>query len=130
MIRRTESQLVADLFRPLAQQDPLALGLEDDAALVRPPPGGDLVVTSDAMAEGVHFTRGTAACDVGCKLLRVNLSDLAAMGAAPCAYTLVAALPPDLGDDWIEGFASGLREDQERYRVRLIGGDTVTADHV
>ena len=79
------------------------------------------------MAEGVHFTWGTPAGDVGRKLLRVNLSDLAAMGAAPCAYTLVAALPPDLGDDWIEGFASGLREDQERYRVRLIGGDTVAA---
>ena len=127
MIRRTESQLIADLFLPLTQGDQLALGLEDDAALVRPPPGDDLVVTSDAMAEGVHFTRETAARDVGGKLLRVNLSDLAAMGAAPCAYTLVAALPPDLSQDWIEEFAGGLREDQERYGIRLIGGDTVAA---
>lgn len=130
MTRRGEFELIAEVFRPLTEGDPLAFGLGDDAALLRARPGDDVVVTSDAMAEGTHFTRDTPAADVGRKLLRVNLSDLAAMGAEPSAYTLTAALPGDLADGWIEGFAQGLREDQTRYRVHLIGGDTIAARHL
>lgn len=127
MTRRGEFALIAEVFRPLAEGEPLAFDLGDDAALLPVPTGSYLVVTTDAMASGVHFTPDTDAVDVGRKLLRVNLSDLAAMGAEPLAYTLTVALPRDLPDAWVEGFARGLREDQTRYRVHLIGGDTIAA---
>lgn len=127
MNRRGEFELIAEVFRPLTLDDPSALGLADDAALFRCPPSGDLVVTTDAMADGVHFSRAAPPAEVGRKLLRVNLSDIAAMGGAPVAYTLVAALPRDLSDGWIEAFADGLGEDQAKFGVHLVGGDTVAA---
>jgi len=128
--RRGEFELIADVFRPLTEGDPLAFGLGDDAALLRVGLGDDVVVTSDAMADGVHFTSDTPAAEVGRKLLRANLSDLAAMGAEPTVYTLTAVLPAGLPDGWIEEFAQGLREDQSRFRVHLVGGDTISAAHL
>ncbi|CAO3420421.1 thiamine-phosphate kinase [Azospirillum argentinense] len=113
-------------FRPLASGFPGARGLADDAAVFGVPPDQELVVTTDAMVAGVHFFPDDAPGDIAAKLLRTNLSDLAAMGAAPYAYTLVTALPKTVGEDWLAGFAAGLGEDQARFGIALAGGDSVS----
>jgi thiamine-monophosphate kinase len=110
-------------FAPLA--GPGGLGLRDDAALVACASGRSLVVTVDAMVEGVHYLPDDPPELVAKKLLRVNLSDLAAKGARPLHYLLVTALPASFGDDWVERFAAGLAEDQRRFGVDLLGGDSV-----
>lgn len=110
-------------FAPLA--GPGGLGLMDDAALVECTVGRCLVVTVDAMVEGVHYLSDDPPDLVAKKLLRVNLSDLAAKGARPLHYLLTTALPAQFGDDWVERFAAGLAEDQRRFGVDLLGGDSV-----
>lgn len=117
-----EFGLIARHFRPLA--GPGALDLLDDAALLQPPPGRELVFTADAMVAGVHFLPGDPAETVGAKLLRVNLSDLAAMGATPLAYLMTVSAPRDTGDAWFAAFAAGLLRDQARFGITLLGGDT------
>jgi len=119
-----EFALIASVFRPLATS-PAALALGDDAALLDPPPGRTLVLAADAMVEGVHFLPDDPAGSVGQKLLRVNLSDLAAMGAEPLGYLLTVALPKGRGHDWIQGVAAGLALDQARFGLSILGGDTV-----
>lgn len=121
-----EFERIARLMAPLAAGWPGALGLTDDAALIAPSPGCDLVVTTDTMVAGVHYVGDEPPDLVARKLLRVNLSDLAAMGARPLAYTLAMALPSDTADGWLEGFAAGLGADQGAFGVSLIGGDSVT----
>lgn len=121
-----EFELIDRLLRPLAQGFPGALGLRDDAALVDVPPGRQLVVAKDALVAGVHFLPDDPAELVAGKLLRVNLSDLAAMGSEPLAYLTVIARPPDLSDAWLEAFARGLARDQAAFGLHLIGGDTVS----
>jgi thiamine-monophosphate kinase len=111
-------------FAPLA--GPGGLGLIDDAALVDCPAGHRLVVTVDQLVEGVHYLPGDPPDLVARKLLRRNLSDLAAMGAAPRHYLLTTALPASLDDEWVRRFAEGLAEDQRRFGVALIGGDSVS----
>jgi thiamine-monophosphate kinase len=123
--RRGEFDLIAQVFAPLAAGAPGAYALGDDAATVQPAPGQELVVTTDAMVRGVHFDHRTAPADVGRKLLRVNLSDLAAKGAEPIGYVLTTAWSPDVTDEWIVAFASGLKADQDEFGVHLLGGDTV-----
>jgi thiamine-monophosphate kinase len=113
-------------FRPLAASMPGALSLTDDAASLRVPRGDELVVTTDAIVGGVHFLPDDEPVDIARKALRVNLSDLAAKGARPLAYTLTLALPRDAPDSWVAGFAGGLAEDQARYGIALIGGDSVS----
>lgn len=120
-----EFDLIATYFTPLAKGFPGSLHLNDDAALLSPPPGCELVVTTDAMGQGVHFIGTETPQHIAQKLLRTNLSDLAAMGATPLAYTLVLHLPRDTTEAWIQAFASGLRLDQVAYGIHLIGGDTV-----
>ncbi|HVB17759.1 MAG TPA: thiamine-phosphate kinase [Stellaceae bacterium] len=114
---------IARFFAPLA--GPGGLGLKDDAALVDCAPGHVLVVTVDAIVAGVHYLPDDPPDLVARKLLRVNLSDLAAMGARPLHYLLTMALPASLGDDWVERFAEGLAEDQLLFGVDLLGGDSV-----
>jgi thiamine-monophosphate kinase len=114
---------IARFFAPLA--GPGGFGLTDDAALVDCAAGHRLVVTVDAIVEGVHYLADDPPALVARKLLRVNLSDLAAMGARPLHYLLATALPERLGDDWVEGFAAGFAEDQRRFGVDLLGGDSV-----
>src|SRR5437016_2785467 len=87
--------------------------------------GRRLVVTVDAMVAGVHYLPDDPPDLVARKLLRVNLSDLAAMGARPLHYLLTTALPDALGDDWVARFAEGLAEDQRRFGIALLGGDSV-----
>jgi thiamine-monophosphate kinase len=114
---------IGRFFAPLA--GPGGLGLKDDAALIDCAPGHRLVVTVDAIVEGVHYLPDDPPDLVARKLLRVNLSDLAAMGARPLHYLLATALPATLGDDWVARFAAGLAEDQARFGVDLLGGDSV-----
>ncbi len=119
-----EFGLIARHFRPLAGEG--SLGLADDAAVFVPPAGRALVVAADAMVAGVHFLPDDPADSVGRKLLRVNLSDLAAMGAAPFAYLMTVSAPGGTPDAWFAGFAEGLAGDQAEFGVRLLGGDTTS----
>jgi thiamine-monophosphate kinase len=123
---RGEFDLIADMFAPLASSFPGALGLKDDAALLKVPDGFELVTTVDAMVEGVHFSSDDAANLVAQKLLRVNLSDLAAMGATPLGYLLTLVRPSTITDTWLERFAHGLADDQRTFGISLLGGDTVS----
>jgi thiamine-monophosphate kinase len=119
-----EFGLIARHFRPLA--GPGGLDLLDDAAVMRPPPGRELVLTVDAMVEGVHFLPDDPADLVARKLLRVNLSDLAAKGATPLWYLLTVSARRDTAEAWFAAFASGLAEDQGRFGIELLGGDTTS----
>src|SRR4051795_5663067 len=118
-----EDALIARYFRPLAT-DPGAFNLVDDAAILKSS-GEDLVVTTDAMVEGVHFLADDPPETIGRKALRVNLSDLASKGASPAGFVLTLALR-SAEDDWLAPFARGLGEDAERFRCPLLGGDTVS----
>jgi thiamine-monophosphate kinase len=121
MAGSSEFDLIARHFAPLAGAG--AFGLKDDAAAIAARPGHDLIVTTDTLVAGVDFFVDDAADAVAKKALRVNLSDLAAKGAEPFAYLLSLSLPcPD--EAWIEAFARGLRDDQERFEIGLLGGDT------
>lgn len=119
-----EFDLIARHFRPLA--GPGSLELRDDAALLIPPPGRELVITADAMVAGVHFLPDDPADLVGRKLLRVNLSDLAAKGAVPFRYMLTVSAPKSTPDSWYAGFAAGLAADQDTFGITLLGGDTTS----
>lgn len=120
-----EFDLIARHFAPLAKDAPLAFGLKDDAALFVPAKGKSLVLTADAIVEGVHFLHDDPPDQIGRKLLRVNLSDLAAKGATPRAYLLTCAFPRDIDERWIAAFARGLKADQRQFDIVLLGGDTV-----
>lgn len=120
-----ERALIAEVFAPLAAGNPGAFDLKDDAACITPPPGHDLIVTTDAIIAGVHFLSDDPADAIAAKALRVNLSDLAAKGAVPLGYTLTLSLSDDVDFDWIEKFAAGLKADQDTYNIALFGGDTV-----
>jgi thiamine-monophosphate kinase len=119
-----EFALIARHFRPLA--GPGSLDLGDDAAVLTPPPGRELVLTCDAMVGGVHFLPDDPADLVARKLLRVNLSDLAAKGAAPLGYLMTVSAPRGTPDAWFASFAAGLAEDQAHFGVSLLGGDTTS----
>ena len=119
-----EFALIARHFTPLA--GPGALGLGDDAACLAPPAGRELVLTVDAMIGGVHFLPDDPPDLVGRKLLRVNLSDLAAKGAVPIGYLLTVAAPRGTPDGWFSGFAAGLAQDQAEFGTMLLGGDTTS----
>jgi thiamine-monophosphate kinase len=118
-----EERLIERFFRPLATA-PGALGLVDDAALLAPPAGCDLVLTVDTVVAGVHFFADDAPADLARKALRVNLSDLAAKGAEPLGCLLALSLPENTGEEWLAAFARGLGEDCANYRCPLLGGDT------
>jgi thiamine-monophosphate kinase len=117
-----EFSLIARHFRPLA--GPAGLDLLDDAALLAPPAGRELVIAADAMVAGVHCLPDDPPGLVARKLLRVNLSDLAAMGAVPLGYLLTLAAPRDTPDAWFAAFAAGLAADQAEFGLALLGGDT------
>src|SRR5580693_7267164 len=99
-----EDRLIAKYFRPLATA-PGAFGLEDDAAIITPPPGCDLVLTTDGVIAGVHFMPHDPPGAIARKVLRMNLSDLAAKGARPVGFLLSVALPVPTEEQWIAAFA-------------------------
>jgi thiamine-monophosphate kinase len=118
-----EDSLIARYFRPLAT-DPGAFNLDDDAAALKPS-GDDIVVTTDAMVEGVHFLPDDPPDTIARKALRVNLSDLAAKGAVPCGFVLTLALR-SADESWLKAFAAALGEDAKHFGCPLLGGDTVS----
>jgi len=121
--RLSEFERIARFFAPLAA--PGALGLLDDVALIDGPPGEQYVLKTDAIVEGVHFRPDDPPKQVGQKLLRVNLSDLAAKGATPVGYLLMTALAPARDEAWLAEFAAGLAADQATFGIGLLGGDSV-----
>lgn len=123
--RLGEADIIARYFAPLAEGVSGAFGLRDDAALMTPAPGEELVVTTDTIVEGVHFLENAAAADVAAKALGVNVSDLAAKGADPRLYVLSLALPATPDEGWLAGFHDGLAAAQARFGCALAGGDTV-----
>lgn len=118
----SEFSLIAELFAPLAA--PGSFGLADDAAVISPRAGQDLIVTTDMVVEGVDFFRTDPPEKIAQKALRVNLSDLAAKGACPAFYLLNLSLPGTVEMPWLRDFARGLACDQETFRIGLLGGDT------
>jgi thiamine-monophosphate kinase len=114
------------LFRPLTGGAAGAFDLMDDAAVVSQRPGFDLVVTKDAIVEGVHVPLGERPDLMARKLLRVNLSDLAAKAAEPFGCFLAVAWPAGFGLKEREAFAAGLGEDLKAFGIALLGGDTVS----
>ncbi|MEJ0010487.1 MAG: AIR synthase related protein [Alphaproteobacteria bacterium] len=119
-----EHARIAQFLAPLAEAEPGALGLKDDAALLRPPPGKTLVVTTDSVIAGHPCPDGRERPQqVAVKLMRRNLSDLAAMGAAPWRYTLNLHTPKATKDAWFAKFAGVLAAEQQRFGLTLIGGD-------
>lgn len=120
-----EFELIDRVLKPLARGYPGALDLTDDAALVDVPAGCQLVIAKDAMVADVHFLSQDPPELIAGKLLRVNLSDLAAMGADPLGYLTVLARPPAIDDGWLERFHAGFAADQRRFGCHLLGGDSV-----
>ena len=118
-----EDSLIARYFKPLAT-DPGAFNLGDDAAVLKPS-GDDIIVTTDAIVEGVHFLADDPPDTVARKALRVNLSDLAAKGATPAGFVLTLALRA-ADDAWLTPFARGLGSDAGLFGCPLLGGDTVS----
>lgn len=117
----SEAELIATYLAPLAADNPGALGLADDCATLAPPPGSELVLTTDSLIEGVHFLPGDIPAF---KALAVNVSDLAAKGADPLAYLLTLALPEPPTHAWMRAFADGLGRAQQAFGCLLAGGDT------
>jgi len=147
-----EFDLISKYFKPLASGFPGSLNLTDDAALIDVPEGMQLVITKDAICEGIHFIGDEAPALIAQKLLRTNLSDLAAKGAKPLCYFLAGMLPSTLSssgltrgsilskkmdprvkpeDDivyFLQSFASGLAQDQKEFGIHLAGGDTTSTN--
>ena len=121
-----EFEQIRRLFRPLTKGAPEAFDLLDDAAAIPSRPGFDLVITKDAMVAGVHFLPDDPPDLIARKLIRVNLSDLAAKGAEPYGYFLAIAWPTGFGWSGREDFARGLALDGETFGLVLLGGDTVS----
>jgi thiamine-monophosphate kinase len=119
----TEDSLIARFFKPLATH-PGALGLVDDAAFLTAD-GGDLVITTDAIVEGVHFLPDDPPETIARKALRVNLSDLAAKGATPAGFVLTLALR-SFDEAFLAPFAGAIGEDAIQFACPLLGGDTVS----
>lgn len=122
----SEFSLIQRFFTRQSIKNPSTrLGIGDDCALMSIPDGYELAVTTDTMVENVHFFAGTDPELLGHKLLAVNLSDLAAMGAKPVSVTLALTLPK-VDENWLTAFAKGFLNLAERYSVDLIGGDTTS----
>lgn len=117
---------IRDYFAPLTEGHADSFNLLDDAALLDCPREERLVVTTDMIVQGVHYLGDETPEEVAAKALRVNLSDLAAKGASPFAYSVAMALPKDVDDNWVARFAEGLAADQKKFGLRLLGGDSVS----
>lgn len=121
--RTFESRLLA-VLRDIAGH-PAARGLKDDAAVLPWPLGLDLVATHDMLVEGVHFLADCPPADIGWKLVAVNVSDLAGMGARPVAMLLGAGFGPERDAGWAGDLVRGVGRAAEKFGIALIGGDTV-----
>jgi thiamine-monophosphate kinase len=120
----TEFELISRYFdRPLPRGSAARLGIGDDCALLAPRPGHEFAISTDMLVAGRHFAADADPASIGWKTLAVNLSDLAAMGARPLAFTLALALP-DADESWLASFSSGLFDCADAFGCPLVGGDT------
>ena len=124
-----EFDLIRRYFRRDAQSADVIVGVGDDGAILQPTPGSQQVQVTDTLVEGVHFPANVSARDVGYRVVAVNLSDIAAMGARPRWMTLALTLW-DKDESWVEEFSLGLFEAAEQHEVSLVGGDTTQGDAV
>ena len=124
--RTGEFETIEKYLAPLAQGFAGARGLTDDTASLIIGDGNEAVITLDTMVSGVHFLPTDPPDEIARKLLRVNLSDLAAAGATPRTYFLSLSLPSSITDSWIAAFAEGLAVDQGKFGIILGGGDTTS----
>ena len=122
----TEFEIIAKYFARLTMGQSGPAGLQDDAAVLRIPDGQELIVTSDTLNVGTHFLKDAGAADIAHKALRVNLSDLAAMGADPFSYQLNIAFPEKPEEVWLSEFTEALLADQKAYDIFCSGGDTTS----
>ena len=120
-----EFEIIKTYFSPLSRAEKGAFNLTDDAAVIEIPDGKSMVVTTDTLVEGVHFLSEDLPENIAKKLLRVSLSDLAAMGSVPAYYNLSIATKLSTTSEWFKAFSEGLLADQIQFGVTLIGGDTV-----
>ena len=118
-----EFDLIQSYFNWEITDPSIELGVGDDAALFNLNPGHQLVTSTDTLVEGVHFFKDDSPIDIAYKSLVVNLSDMAAMGAAAKCYTLSLTIP-ELDKEWLKDFSSSLKESSKLFNVHLIGGDT------
>ncbi len=125
-----EFSVIDKYFRPLAKEFAGALDLCDDAALLAVPPGQELVVTKDLIVSGIHFIGDEPPAQISQKSLRVKLSDFAAKGATPLAYSMgLAWLDKNFTESWIADFTQGLGADQKQFQIHLLGGDTTRSQN-
>lgn len=120
----SETDLIAGHFASWAGEG--AFALSDDAAVLRPRPDHDIVVTVDAIVAGVHFLPGDPPASVAAKALGVNISDVIAKGAKPKGFLLSLVRPAFIDDDWLTAFAIGLRAVSQHFACPLLGGDTTS----
>lgn len=123
-----EFTFIKKYLAPLTFQNPAALGLMDDAAVLPVKAGFDTIITKDAIAQDTHFFKNDNPANIARKLLRVNLSDLAAKGAEPYCCFLALLMPKDTSEDWLKTFSQGLHSDLQEFNFFLAGGDTVIYD--
>jgi thiamine-monophosphate kinase len=127
-MKMDEFDRIKKYFKPLASLERGSLNLSDDAAVLPVQGFSKLIISTDALVQGIHFIGDESSDLIGKKCLRTNLSDMAAMGATPWTYTLSLILGSTLKnspENWLKGFVAGLAKDQETYDVRLVGGDSV-----
>ena len=120
-----EFDYIKKYFKPLTSA--IGRGLIDDAAVYKPLPNYEIVITTDSIVEGVHFFGSEDPVDIAKKALRVNLSDIASMGATPLFYNLALNIPKNKVENFIPNFVKGLNEDQIKYKIKLIGGDLTSS---
>lgn len=121
-----EQQIIKKYFKPLAKNVE-SLGLENDSAFLKK---HNLVISTDMMIEDKHFEKNCDPKLLAKKLLRINLSDIAAMGAYPFGFFLNIALPKNNLDKWLTEFCKGLKSDMRKYNIKLFGGDTSSSDKI
>jgi thiamine-monophosphate kinase len=124
-----EFELIERFFKRRVSEPGVVVGIGDDGAVLQPAPGLEQVQVIDTLVEGVHFPVDANAEDIGYRVVAVNLSDIAAMGARPRWMTLALTLPPR-DARWLDGFASGLFAAAGEFDVALVGGDTTSGDAV
>ncbi|MGH1419994.1 MAG: thiamine-phosphate kinase [Hyphomicrobiaceae bacterium] len=119
-----EANLIQTYFAPLTAGAPGAYGLTDDCASLTPPDGQDLILSTDAVIEGIHFLADEDPASIGAKAIAVNVSDVVSKGARPLVYLMNLSFPSQPSQSWLQAFAAGLRSAQFQYGCHLTGGDT------
>ena len=120
-----EFDYIEKYFRPLTNK--FASNLKNDGAIINQKSSYDLIISTDSLVEGIHFFGNENPADIAKKSLRVNLSDMAAMGAKPIFYNLALSIPKNKASQFIPKFAKGLQDDQEMFDIKLIGGDLTSS---